>query len=356
MAGELDSIGHENIFIGYHAGQENKNGIGNIFIGDGAGMRNQIGIENVFSGKLSGQHSNGSYNVFIGREAGRYETGSNKLLIENTDAGRDNALIYGEFDNNLLVFNADVGIGTSNPAGTLDVCEDFPVLSVRTSATISTDAVIRIGGARTTSITDDLSRIEFYNYESGGPFELARISARNGDATTGTSHGDLMFQVNNGSGLIQAMYITDNARVGIGTSNPAYRFQVGETSNYGYVAANGSWQSSSDIRHKENIETLNSALAKVLEMNGIYFNVIGNDPDKERQVGFIAQEMEKILPEVVSTDSEGYKGISYSHLTPILVEAIKEQQGQIVSQQQQIDELKELIGRMRMEIASLRSQ
>ena len=43
-----------------------------------------------------------------------------------------------------------------------------------------------------------------------------------------------------------------------------------------------------------------------------------------KQVGFIAQEVEKVLPEVVSTDSEGYKSVSYDKFSAVLVEAVKE--------------------------------
>ena len=318
-SGENLATGIGNAFFGTYSGRLTTSGDFNTLIGYDCGYQVTTGSCNTFVGFQSGRgwgaNVIGDSSVFIGYLAGQYEYNSQRLYIENSYAGKNSALIYGEFDNDLLVFNADVGIGTSNPEGTLDVCKDFPVLSVRTSETSGTDAVVRIGGARTTSLTDDLSRIEFYNYESGGPFELARITARNADGTSGTSNGDMLFQVNNGSGLIQGMIISDNGRVGIGTSNPAWRFQVGETSNYGWVASNGSWGSSSDIRQKENIRILDSALNKVLEMNGIYFNVIGNNPVEDREVGFIAQEMEKILPEVVSVDSEGYKGISYSHIT-----------------------------------------
>ena len=96
--------------------------------------------------------------------------------------------------------------------------------------------------------------------------------------------------------------------VGIGTTSPGYRLQVGETSNYGYVDSTGAWQSSSDVRPKENIEEIKSGLDKVLAMRGVEYNTIGNDPEKERQIGFIAQEMEEVLPEIVSTDTDGLKG------------------------------------------------
>jgi hypothetical protein len=47
------------------------------------------------------------------------------------------------------------------------------------------------------------------------------------------------------------------------------------------------------------------------------------------QVGVLAQEIEKIYPELVSTDKDGYKAVNYAQLTPVLIEALKEQQAQI---------------------------
>lgn len=63
----------------------------------------------------------------------------------------------------------------------------------------------------------------------------------------------------------------------------------------------------------------------------------------ERQIGFSAQEVEKLFPEIVMTDARGYKSVDYGRLTPILVEAVKEQQNQINAQQEQINELKKMI-------------
>ncbi len=62
--------------------------------------------------------------------------------------------------------------------------------------------------------------------------------------------------------------------------------------------------------------------------------------DDKKQIGIIAQEIETILPEVVLTDPNGYKAVEYSKLTPVLIEAMKEQQAIIESQQKEIDELK----------------
>ena len=60
------------------------------------------------------------------------------------------------------------------------------------------------------------------------------------------------------------------------------------------------------------------------------------EPINPRKLGFIAQEVEKIIPELVKTDSEGMKSVDYISVIPVLVEALK-------NQQKQIDELKALL-------------
>ncbi len=104
----------------------------------------------------------------------------------------------------------------------------------------------------------------------------------------------------------------------------------------------------SDIRYKTNFSSINNALQSVLSLNGIYYDWKTNEfPDKHftnaRQLGFSAQEIEKLFPEIVQTDAEGYKSVDYGKLTPVLVEAVKEQQSQIDELKKEILELKRLI-------------
>ena len=81
---------------------------------------------------------------------------------------------------------------------------------------------------------------------------------------------------------------------------------------------------SSDIRLKSNIETIDSALDKVKEMRGVYFDKHGSE-DK-RSVGVIAQEMQEIMPEAVVTDDteDKYLSVAYGNLVGVLIEAVKE--------------------------------
>jgi len=100
------------------------------------------------------------------------------------------------------------------------------------------------------------------------------------------------------------------------------------------VLASGGVSSSSDARLKQLISPIQGALQKILELRGVTYywkkKVIQEKQlHDSRQIGLIAQEVEPILPEVVTTDSNGMKSIAYSNLTAVLIEALKDQQRQI---------------------------
>ena len=85
--------------------------------------------------------------------------------------------------------------------------------------------------------------------------------------------------------------------------------------------------SSSDIRLKDNIKTIDNALDKVNSIQGIEFDWIEKEKvhgNSGHDVGVIAQEIEKVLPEVVTTRDSGYKAVKYEKIVPLLIEAIKE--------------------------------
>lgn len=85
----------------------------------------------------------------------------------------------------------------------------------------------------------------------------------------------------------------------------------------------------SDIRYKKNIVSMQNSLSNILKINGVRYDWRQEEfPEKQfsnkNQIGFIAQEIEKIFPEMVFTDDKGFKSVDYARLTPVLVEAIKE--------------------------------
>ena len=106
--------------------------------------------------------------------------------------------------------------------------------------------------------------------------------------------------------------------------------EVGNLTISGKFNSNGI-EELSDRRFKKDITPLAPVLGKVLQIEGVTYNWKREDfPDRafgERtEIGFIAQELEKHFPELVNTDKEGYKSVQYSHMVPVLLEAIKEQQ------------------------------
>jgi hypothetical protein len=97
----------------------------------------------------------------------------------------------------------------------------------------------------------------------------------------------------------------------------------------------------SDLRKKTNITTIEDSLEKIQQMRGVYYNK-NDEPSKTRNVGFIAQELESVLPEVVHTNThdEGFKSVSYGNITAVLIEGMKSQQSTIASMLSSISSLK----------------
>ena len=123
-------------------------------------------------------------------------------------------------------------------------------------------------------------------------------------------------------------------KVGIGTGSlPTETLEVGGDSLFsGDITVTGDVVSTSDISLKENIEVILNPIEKVKELSGYTFNRIGQD---KRTIGLMAQDVEKVLPEAVSSNN-GIKSLAYGNLVALLVETVKEQQ-------KQIDELREKI-------------
>ena len=86
---------------------------------------------------------------------------------------------------------------------------------------------------------------------------------------------------------------------------------------------------SSDERLKDNVTPIEGALEKVNQIGGYGFDWNSNSEHSGHDVGVIAQEIEKVLPEVVTTRDNGYKAVRYEKIVALLIQAVKEQQSQI---------------------------
>ncbi len=137
----------------------------------------------------------------------------------------------------------------------------------------------------------------------------------------------------------------------------------------GNVLCSGSTSAWSDKRFKRDITKLENVNDKIKKLSGYtyYFNTEefkDKNFSKDQQIGLIAQELKEVFPQLVTEDTKGYMAVNYQGMVPVLLEAIKEQQGQLEKQaetmqqqqaqfakqneaiqlqQKQIDELKQLI-------------
>ena len=116
-------------------------------------------------------------------------------------------------------------------------------------------------------------------------------------------------------------FIVSGSKVGINTTNSdlplTYNLEVS-----GSIRASSAVLSNSDARLKENINNIDGALTKIVSSRGVTFNRT-ESPDR-KEIGVIAQEIEKILPEVVYKDNKDYLSVNYSGIVPVLIESIKE--------------------------------
>ena len=163
---------------------------------------------------------------------------------------------------------------------------------------------------------------------------------RTNDAGTsaGNMYGLTFTHTNIGTGTNQAI------------SGLSHQLQGRANGGLWWALGSGIWTTGnitaySDISVKTNLERIPDALSKVCQINGYTYDRTDYEPDSEgimpetRQAGVVAQEVEKVLPEVVSGE-EGNKAVAYGNMVSLLIEAIKEQQGQIEDLKQEIQALK----------------
>ncbi len=229
---------------------------------------------------------------------------------------------YGTTYNLILnPIGGNVGIGTSAPNSTLTV------------------------GNSIGTIPGEISINPAFTSNEGGQINIRK--SLNGSTADwiidqyGTTSSDARLRIFNSIAETNGITIMENGNIGMGSLTPSVRLQVA-----GDIIAN-SIAGSSDARFKTNITPIENPLQKVLQLRGVNFDwktkeFPARSFSENRSVGFIAQEVEKVLPEIVQTEKnvEGYKSVQYDKVVALLVEAIKEQQKQINRLQKQVKQLK----------------
>ncbi len=236
--------------------------------------------------------------------------------LQNSFFIRDNA----GGDRFIIDSNGYVGIGTPSPRAALDVVGDEMIVedgSPEINFIDSTpgDLNWRIGGG------------------TGGYFSFGPTSEA--DWETGFGAGSIM--------ILRYMSGVNRTYIGIGMWNPAH---VLDLNGGAYCDGTGAWVDASDRAYKKDIDyNFQYGLKAIEQLKPVYY-VHKEDETNKKQIGFIAQDVKEIIPEVVEGE-EGTYGLAYGRIVPVLVNAIKEQQkkredlkAQIIEQQKQVEDLK----------------
>ena len=286
----------------------------------------------------------------------------------------------------VVTSNADVGIGTTNPTAKLHVIGDSRftgVINVSGISTLQTTTIIGggtstgtanqvlqvtgissgayIGGSLGIAITNPAQPLDVngnvrfraalvdnngvtgaassvLTAGTGGQLVWAPVVSGGGAAISGINvtqddtgiRYPLLAAGTNGTTTAQYVdatalaYNTLTNCLGIGSTTPTSRLDIiGDIRVSGIVTA-GDFNSSSDIKLKTNIQTIANPIEKVLQINGVSFNW---KESGKATMGVIAQEVEAVLPELVSDTDP--KSVNYNGLIGLLIECVKDQQRQI---------------------------
>lgn len=243
-----------------------------------------------------------------------------------------------------------IGVNTTSPRATLDVQIESSNLNTTTNEGVIAPQISKNRVAQIqTPIEGTLLYVSDTTYTSGGNTitdnRVAKITEKgyyfyNGSLWLPTSDPNIYAQdgvlssartVNMGT---YNLSFTGTGNVGIGTNTPTQKLEVG-----GNIVASGyvkgaALDLNSDKRLKTKINAIDDKSTQKLRLlNPVtyYWNTEGKAKggNDKLQYGLIAQEIEKVFPEMVNTDEKGYKSVNYIELIPVLLKAIQEQQKEI---------------------------
>jgi len=215
-----------------------------------------------------------------------------------------------------------VGIGTTGPATILDVNGVLTLRPTASASTIQTNST----EARMDFITDrSVGTYRAFAFgDAAGNYSMSILD--NGDVGIGVTAPGRRLEVSTGTTAAYPLRLTSNGYYAeIGALNSSYvHFNVNTSAGtyfYQYVTFGAGHGDASSRTLKTNITPITNALGKVSQLNGVYFDWIANG---KHDIGMIAEDVNSVLPEVVSSVDGKPAAISYDHITALLVEATKE--------------------------------
>jgi hypothetical protein len=343
------SYAKQNAFLGF-AGNNTMTGKGNTGIGAQALASDTKGYWNTATGwQALADNTSGAENTAVGTD----------VLAHNTTGYGNTASGYWALVNNTTGV-ANIATGglalASNTTGTGNVADGYQALADNTSGGNTAVGHMALYNNTTGQLNTTLGWISGVATDksaitgSNNTFLGAGADPSTGTLTNATAIGALALVSQSNSMVLGSINGVNQAIadtfVGIGTNAPTNIFTIGQ--GHGQALADG-WTTYSSRRWKTNIQTLSDSLAKVEMLRGVSYDL--KDSGKH-EVGVIAEEVGAVVPEVVTFEANGKdaRGVDYSRLTALLIEAVKQQQKEIAEQTAQIHQQTEQITVLRSQV------
>ena len=245
--------------------------------------------------------------------------------------------------------------GTDNGSIELTASAGGIDINANTQITIDSGTGLSLDAGAASNFTTSAGAITLegnagINLNEGGATILAIDDSRN-ITTTNTAQIDIdcsgSLSLNSSGGVINIGNDSVSQNINMGT-NGTRTITIGKDTNdtslflKGNITATGEFGSESDVRLKKDILTIDNSLEKVNNLTGVTFKWKA-DPNEKLVMGFIAQEVEEVVPELTRVNDRGYLTVNYLGTTALLVEAVKEQQKMIEQLQYEVANLKAMV-------------
>jgi len=319
------NTGNDNTASGVAALNSNTIGCCNTGSGAIALYSNSIGTGNTAEGYAALSYATGSNNTGLGTYAGNATSAQSTTGSSNTYVG------YLSNSGTQLALNNATAIGAN---AEVDESNSMVLGSINGVNSATANTFVGIGTTAPTYLLHIGNQGGFNNF-----LRVEGPPNSSGNSISVGGHGDFAIDaVNKPAGRF---VVKDNGIVAIGVPNPSINpFQIAQ--GLGHAIADG-WDQYSSRRWKTNIHPLTDALGKVEHLRGVSYNLKSSG---KHEIGVIAEEVGEVVPEVVSYEENGKdaRGVDYSRLTALLIEAVKQQQKQIAAQQRLIHKLSYKVG------------
>ena len=377
FAGNTTTTGLYNAAVGYLALSSNTAGFYNTAVGDAALELNTTGVYNTAVGTAALENNTpGSESTAVGFYAlGDSSTGAPNdafgfLALGDNTTGSDNDAFgaYALSSNTTGSYNTATGVNAlgSNTTGPYNTATGYEALYANTTANYNTasgtqalyanttgeanlaDGALALYSNTTGAGNTGVGADALYSNTTSNYVTCVGYSCTASDNITNATAIGARAAVEQSNSLVLGGTGDHAVKVGIGTTKPSNILTVARGAGH---PVSDSWETYSSRRWKTNIQTLPNALAKVEQLRGVSYDL--KDTGKH-EIGVIAEEVGEVVPELVSYEANGKdaRGVDYSRLTALLIEAVKQQQQEIRGLKSELRATRQSLQKVKAQVAA----